>query len=187
MGWTWYYATEWKNGKIDRKRECEKQFEYANSPYKVLKSSMVGATWYAAIQKDDIVFAAVFSTSTNGWDFGYKDMDETCGPYYYDCPLSILKLLTPTENNNANNWRELCKLNIEKKKKQVKLSSLEVGTIIEAECPCDTSACKKGKIVKLQKIDNWGSIYWSDGCYRWTRPLMTLIQENGFKILKEGE
>ena len=187
MGWTWYNATEWKGGKINRKAECDKQFTYANSPYEVLKSSMVGTTYYAAVKKGDIVFAAVFLTSTDGWDFGYKDMDETVGPYYYDCPQSILKLLTPTDNETANNWREACKLNAEKKKKQIKLGSLPIGTVIEATCPVDCSSNKSGDTIRLQKVEGWGSPYWTDGRYRWTRPLMAMIQDNGFKVLKEGE
>ena len=29
-------------------------------------------------------------------------------PYHYECPKSILKLLTPTDNELANEWREKC-------------------------------------------------------------------------------
>ena len=31
------------------------------------------------------------------YNFGYKDMDETCGPVDKDCPRKILELLTPLE------------------------------------------------------------------------------------------
>ena len=186
MGWTWYSATEWKGNKIDRKAECDKYFTYTNSPYEVLKSSMVGTTYYAAIKKGDIVFAAIFLTSTNGWDFGYKDMDETMLPFYFDCPFSILNLLTETDNEWANRWRQRCKDKAAMKKKQVKLGSLPIGTIIEASCPCDCSSNNKGDTIRLEKVDRWGQKYWTDGCYRWTRPLMAMIQEQGFTIIKEG-
>jgi hypothetical protein len=36
-------------------------------------------------------------------------MDETCGPYEKKCPLSILNLLTPTDNEWANEWRKQCR------------------------------------------------------------------------------
>lgn len=49
-------------------------------------------------------------------NFGYKDMCETCHPYYYDCPKSILNLLTPTTDENANVWRGKCLAYIEAKK-----------------------------------------------------------------------
>jgi len=47
--------------------------------------------------------------------FGYKDMDETMGPYYYTCPKSILDKLTPTKNKNALEWRKKC-LNFNKQR-----------------------------------------------------------------------
>lgn len=41
-------------------------------------------------------------------DLGYKDMDESSGPLQYDCPVSILKLLSPTDNENTMEWRKKC-------------------------------------------------------------------------------
>jgi len=41
-------------------------------------------------------------------NFGYKDMSEDMGPGYYNCPERILKLLTPTDNPTALEWREEC-------------------------------------------------------------------------------
>jgi hypothetical protein len=48
-------------------------------------------------------------------EMGYKDMDESMHPYYYDCPLSILSKLTTTDNENAISWREKCMENKKKK------------------------------------------------------------------------
>ena len=45
-----------------------------------------------------------YSKSDNGW--GYKDMDESMGPSYYNCPLSYLDL-TPAINHE---WRESVRL-----------------------------------------------------------------------------
>ena len=52
MGWTSYHAEHYKNGKIDRKAECDAYFlEGLNrGHFDVLKSSMVGSTYYAAIK-----------------------------------------------------------------------------------------------------------------------------------------
>ena len=58
MGWTSYHANYYKNGTIDRKRECDNYFDKGNC--KILKSAMVGSTYYAAIKKGEEVFAAVF-------------------------------------------------------------------------------------------------------------------------------
>jgi len=35
-----------------------------------------------------------------------KSMDETCGPFYYDCPLSFLKRADPPFGVYAGPWRE---------------------------------------------------------------------------------
>lgn len=101
MGWTGYCATHYKNGKIDRKAECDAYFmEGLNrGNFKVLKSTMKGAVYYAAIQNmvkydgkdqngEDIytpidngkVWAAIFLTSIENSMFYYKNMDETYGP-----------------------------------------------------------------------------------------------------------
>lgn len=45
MGWTEYLATHYKNGTVNRKAECDVLFD--NSKTKVLKSRMVGSTYYA--------------------------------------------------------------------------------------------------------------------------------------------
>lgn len=38
-----------------------------------------------------------------GW--GYKDMDETMGPYYYTCPKSYIRDASPPINQVAADWR----------------------------------------------------------------------------------
>lgn len=156
MGWTSYHAaTKYKNGKIiiDRKEECDKIFnqdmvtfnsDKVIGKFKVLKSAMVGSTYYAAVKRitfatkdkpeDSIVFAAVCLTSTNAkkyYNFSYKDMDETCGPYQYNCPQSILSLLTPTDNKYANEWRKACFEALKQKRDRVSLGSLPVGSEIK--------------------------------------------------------
>lgn len=140
MGWTSYIATHYtKAGNVDRKAEMDERWTQQEhdgyAELNVLKSSMVGSVYYAAIEmkrngKREQVFGVVALTSTkwdDGMNFGYKDMDETCGPCYYDCPKSILDLLTPTDSEWANEWRRKC---IENKKK-IKLSDLPVGTHIK--------------------------------------------------------
>lgn len=46
------------------------------------------------------------------YNFGFKDMDETCGPNEVECPERILRLLTPTEHEWAKKWREACWQNV---------------------------------------------------------------------------
>ena len=157
MGWTSYHAAFYdKRGQVDRKTECDQYFEgYPNTGhYKVLKSAMKGKVYYGAIKKllryvgedengksiyeplpedEQKVFAVVFLTSVDSKDyfnFAYKDMDESMGPCYYDCPKSILDLLSPTDNEYALNWREKCRERIAKEKEGLSLSKLPVGSKI---------------------------------------------------------
>ena len=149
MGWTSYHATHYtKSGAIDKKAECDAYFmEGLNrGHYRVEKSAMAGGVYYAAVrtlkkyvgndiyedlpEEEQRVFGVVFLTETDSKDyynFSYKDMDETMGPGYYDCPESILKLFSPTENEYALEWRKKCHLQNEKQKL---LKECPVGTTI---------------------------------------------------------
>lgn len=142
MGWTGQSAKFYKNGKIDRKAECDHILNGENETtlWEVLKSSMRGSTYYAAVKMTDKetgkfeIFAAVFLTSINNRDyfnFNYKDMDETCGPYECDCPKGILDLLTETDSEYAIKWRKRCREKLERKTPGQKLSKLPIGTTIE--------------------------------------------------------
>lgn len=183
MGWTEYHAsTKYKNGKyvIDRKAECDKLFnddavswDSERKPigkFEVLKSAMVGSTYYAAVKRTKFatettpehvcVFAAICLTSTNVkeyFNFAYKDMDETCGPCQCDCPKGILDLLTPTENEYALEWRKACYENIANKKNPNSLSKLPVGTVIKVIMPFDSNYYAKGREVLLKKCKKWAS------------------------------
>ena len=133
MGWTHCpIASNWKfvNGKrvVDRKKECDKLLTWCRTDEKgnvvssgeVLKSAMVGSTYYAAVRNNKgEVWAAVFLTcGKTKWDntlWGYKDMSEGSIPFYYDCPAGILALLSPTDNKDANEWRRRCRERLAKK------------------------------------------------------------------------
>lgn len=116
MGWTGIQATYHKiNGQVDRKAECDAINK--NWPeHTILKSSMVGTTYYAAIKNThngkNEVYAIIYLTkvSTHNYyqEFLYKDMSEDMGPCETKCPLAILKLLTPTEDKIALEWRRRC-------------------------------------------------------------------------------
>ena len=86
---------------------------------RVLRSALVSMrTYYAAVEvlrldKPREVFAVVCLVKYNprdreGYIFGYKDMDETMGPYESECPVAVLDLLTPTDNQYALEWRARC-------------------------------------------------------------------------------
>ena len=189
MGWTWYIATHYKNGKIDRKaeldhlfeqEECDKTFGDKTHHFPkmtVLKSRLIGTTYYGAIEsvnsKENTrkVFAVVCLTSVDAYEFGYKDMDETCGPYQCECPESILKLLTETDSEYALEWRKKCKEHNELHKKTTNainlLKRLPLGSKIKFKALTDmSSGINKGDEVVLTKI-RMSDNKWYDGIYSW--------------------
>lgn len=158
MGWTFTCAAE-IGGKIDRKSECDALYTWNNEETgdkcRVLKSAMVGATWYGACERtrpgeNPYVFAGMCLTSvdhSSSFNFGYKDMDESVGPMESSCPVSILRLLSPTENEYALSWRERCRENAAckaaERKDQNSLANLPLGSAVTVE--------KNGEEILLQK------------------------------------
>lgn len=214
MGWTSYRASCYKNGKVDRKTECDNLFNSdaiswsedhkVIGKYEVLKSSLVGSTYYAAVKKTIFatetepektdVFAAVCITSTDSKDyynFAYKDMDESMGPYKYDCPKTILDMLTPTENEYALEWRKKCYEQLAKKKNPNSFGKLPVGTIIKVIMPFDTNYFNVGQEVTLKKCNKWGSnrtewITQMRPYCRFPARMMKMLEEN-YEIIKRGD
>lgn len=170
MGWLYrtpyYHKRSGKRYVVDRKAECDAMWNESHGMYSVLKSSMVGRVYYAAISinkkscgKDENgstiyvdvpsqqreVFAVITLTSVYNGDFGYKDMDETNNPGYYDCPLCILDLLTETTSDNAREWRENCRKHHTMMSSEKNHGKLPIGTVIRFTAP-------DGEVVELKKM-----------------------------------
>jgi len=130
----------------DRKAYLDEEYTKKDGSVEVLKSSFVGSTYYAAIKIQqagktsaqtsiEFTIAAVVKTSCSQGEFCYKSMDETMGPYFRQCPASILKLLTPLEEleqlgvvvglslSYASEWREKCLKHAESKKQRARLKN----------------------------------------------------------------
>lgn len=165
MGWTSINATNYKNGKIDVKKELDSILYGNNSngtAFNCLKSSLVGNIYYSACERirdnDRVVFGLVVKTSCNMKDyynFSYKEMDETEIPYYYDCPKNILDMLTPTKNENALEWRKCCEEK-RKVKKESTLSKLPLNSEITVVMSYNSNHFKTGDKVTLVKTKWWG-------------------------------
>jgi hypothetical protein len=102
----------------DRRTELDKQLtcEGEHKKFRVLKSAMVGPTYYAAVEiiSDNTrkVTAVVVLTEVDHDEIGccgYKILDENMGPDEAQCPADILDLLTPTDNGYALDWRRRCR------------------------------------------------------------------------------
>lgn len=85
-----------------------------------------GMTWALVI---------LMQTSTDRTDycnFYYKDLNETVNPAEDTCPDRILDLLTPTDHENAINWRRRCRAY---NAHRAKASTLSHGQIVEFKTP----------------------------------------------------
>ncbi len=120
MGWSSNYTgrltSQEKKQRIDRVRTWENE--------EVVKSCMVGTTYYAAVRRKDdgVVYAVVALTQLEEGEFGFKDISEICGPVEEKCPVGILKLLSPTDNELAQEWRKRC---LENHEAQLRLRRLK--------------------------------------------------------------
>lgn len=129
MGWTF------TNKGPGRTREFfERQFNYdkpsEGKSGKVIACSATWAVAYMAYEviapgKRDVVALVCLirhvPRAVDGYNFGYKDMEECMGPYESKCPATILKLLTPTTNESAIEWRARCWERINKRKNAPKV------------------------------------------------------------------
>lgn len=124
MGWSSTYTgritSQEKKQRIDRIRTWDNE--------EVVKSCMVGTTYYAAVKRKDdgVVYAVVALTQMEEGEFGFKDMSEICGPVEVKCPIGILKLLSPTDNKLAQEWRKRC---LENHEAQLRLRRLKATSL----------------------------------------------------------
>lgn len=173
MGWTFYNSIHIRpNGTVDRKKEVDNEF--TREGLTVLKSTMVGTVYYGAIkqEKTGVVFGLVVLTSSykkGGYNFGYKNIDETCGPVEDRCPLSILNLLTPTDYKHANDWRERCREYHKQKKSPTSFANLPVGTKVIWTIPYEyfSVGSKGDKVELVKKKLGRGHAYWYNPRGNW--------------------
>lgn len=132
MGWTTtYHYNDRRYSNKEIREYFKKQFESVNILYLSVKHF---SEVYMACEKNGQVFAVICLIRNSKNDFGYKDMDETMLPYYFNAPEKLLKMLSPTDNKNALSWRKTCSL----------LNKVKPGT-------CFMDADYKWQVVKVLK------------------------------------
>lgn len=157
MGWTLTYRKPGESLKEFFSREFD--FRREDGSYgKVLDCAVVNLTTaYLAYERGDAagnreVFGIVclLRYGPGVYDLGYKDMDEAEGPYHYNCPERILRLLTPTDNEHARRWREKCWENIRAREARRKARpKLAKGMVIEFAEPIAFRSGRKEKTLRL--------------------------------------
>lgn len=191
MGWTWLAVEKGKSKEFMDKNMTS---ETEATKWEVVRSAFVGfREYYAAVRitkKDENksyvlgVVCLVQYAPKEIYNFGYKDMEESCGPNVARCPKTILELLSPLEeiygkdtpDNNAfqwaKGWRERCWNNVNKVKPK-----MNDGDTIKFEKPISFTSgekidtfvvVKQGRKVRFRKPNY--PMY--SGYYRLTRNLL---------------
>lgn len=168
MGWTSFsksYCIFDKRGHVDKKATMTREIE-SYGDIKVVKAVMSGTNYYSVVHnlKSGDYFLLMCLTGVRDGEFWYKEMEDTMGPCYYDCPKSILDLadaLCPcTEEYDrsgwAKEWREKCRKNLEKKKLPTTYAKVKVGAEIDWHVPEDSGleafgAPLAGRTIRLTK------------------------------------
>lgn len=119
MGWTSYKInTSATTDEVVRRELNCTSAEYGT--WEVLDSATVGAQWYGIIKRTPVVADPVYYgmivlterkpiKGSGMTEFGFKDMTEDVGPYYYAMPLRMLaklEQLAPVVDGHAAKWRE---------------------------------------------------------------------------------
>lgn len=120
MGWLFSCDPSFKKAdQIKKFREPS----YWSEGYKLIADRVVGNRYWAAIQSADgrkFIFLALMQSGGRDTGWGYKDMTEHSGPYYHDCPLSLLEMTDEPTEGYAAEWRKRVRTHHENKKLRVK-------------------------------------------------------------------
>lgn len=79
--------------------------------------------WVVAKSHTGQKLIGLYLMQKGGHVWMYKPMDETMHPYYYDCPLSLLKKVDEPINENSEKWREKVRYYHTQQKKLRKLAA----------------------------------------------------------------
>jgi hypothetical protein len=118
VGWTTLHR---KPGMSDREF-FENEFPTTLVEHgEIVACSTVRNVFYAAVRNNDKAayepgktwaLVVLIQRTRGHYNFGYKEMDETMGPYESHAPAKVLDALSSTDNENAIAWRQDCRTNL---------------------------------------------------------------------------
>lgn len=162
MGWTYPYGATRRQiidelttnrATEDRLFETLKRCLRGNVMYCVHRSGTHGAlkTWIGVYLLD--------RAGDGSW--GYKDMDESMGPVYFDCPLSYLEMCDEPANENAARWRaEVRRVAAERAEQNAKKPKVgEVWSCHGRNCKRIRIAVVKGRRIEAYNLSGDGGYY----------------------------
>jgi len=121
MGWTYPHDAS-RRDVID---ELTRDQSTEGKVFRTLRKCFRGNTMYALHESGPVgetkKWLAVYLLQRSQGSWGYKDMDESMMPYYFDCPVSYLDAADEPVGESASEWRaEVRRLAAERKAKKPK-------------------------------------------------------------------
>ena len=109
MGWTFERGATRRDA-IEYVAAIKSHANPDGSTFATLRRCLRGNVVYALhestyVDGRVIRFIGVYLLQRGHGGWGWKSMDETMGPYYYDCPASYIKDCTAPVNQTAADWR----------------------------------------------------------------------------------
>lgn len=155
MGWTFLYDAP-------EKRDVIADVTKGSDTLKCVRKAIHGNELWTIWQNTEtgLKYIVLFLLARSNGNWGYKDMTESMGPYYYQCPLSFLDEV-PVVNEE---WRKgVRSFHEEQKRNRKLLKSIRAGQIVTLK------GCKPDRFRVLQ-----------------TNPLVGLALENNtrYKLVK---
>ena len=202
MGWT---ETYWAKG-TKVKDWFKEGYTYENDKVKqtVLDTALVARTEaFAAIEQikketgeRKVFMEVVIMKFYNGdrFNFMYKDMDESFGPNICRCPKRLMKLLTPTDNEYALEWRKRVEdYWTAKDKSNVEMKKLNVGdTVVFKETlrfsgGANFKSLQVHSVTPLRFTDGSVNIFGSTALFKIQKKILDKVIDHVIPAEKNGQ
>jgi hypothetical protein len=162
-----------------------------NSEYELLDAALVQRrTFYAAIKNKATgkVFCAVYLirwAPRSYYNFSYKGMDEFCGPVEANCPLRIIKLLSPlNDEDDPNGWARAWREKVAKY--WATRNTINSGGIIKTEKPVSFTGGSEYQYFKKIGRTTWAGMMIEDEFRLLCRVRVNLAHYNFEKITEKS-
>ena len=134
MGWTYYRTT---------KEDLIKDLTSETNTSKTIAHSLVGKHLWCVHERKTASesfgiaagfrYICLYLLDFGGGECGYKDIDETMGPYECDCPLRFLDLAPPSGKSYSNEFRQRVREHHRKRRDAGKLEPGQAVTLYGKE------------------------------------------------------
>lgn len=148
MGWDGIYFPV----KPTREQELEEIKHHILKSMEIVYATKVGSVWFLAIKDADRIFCGIIPTQYRQHEFMIKIGTEFDGYNgYYDAPMKLINMLTPTEDKLANEWRDKVR---EKNGIKKSMSNLKRVMNKPSEKPITVSEAKQIiRTIKVKQFD----------------------------------